>query len=280
MLYKIKDTDNMNLLLKNERILVYTCCDEVYSHYIPIFCNTILRADKLKVVDIEIGINLNKLNDNEEKAMQFLRKKYYYSKIKINYNFFIKNKTGTYYKNIKVRTNSVRFISQPSIKNKYVYITDVDMFIFVDNFYLELIDDMIKRRTNYSNLVRPNSHFLTGLHFTLYDAYYPIPKQKIYNINDEILLHNIVKSKGNLIDYKTQYRPYFGIHASPHRANVGLVGTVGWFAEQFKFKWIKYCKSNDFKFIYPLLNIFTKKKIKMLNEFYGISINEFLKYIS
>ena len=62
-----------------------------------------LRADTLKKIDIEIGINLKSLSDNEEKALDYLRKKYPYSKIKIDYNLFEKNTTGVYYKNYKVQ---------------------------------------------------------------------------------------------------------------------------------------------------------------------------------
>ena len=162
--------------------------------------------------------------------------------------------------------HSIRFISQPTIKNKYVYITDIDIFVLVDNFYLSLINDMVKRKNKYSNIVRKNTTRLSGLHFTEYDAYYPIPKQKIYDINDEILLYNIVKSKGIKIDYKTKYRPLFGIHASPQRPNVSSLGKIGWGADKYKLNWINYCKSKDFKFIYPLLDHFIQKKILMLNK--------------
>ena len=90
-----------------------------------------LRADKLKKIDIEIGVNLKSLSYNEEKALNYLRKTYPYSKIKIDYDLFEKNTTGVYYKNYKVQPNSVRFISQPKIKDKYVYITDIDILIFI-----------------------------------------------------------------------------------------------------------------------------------------------------
>lgn len=267
--------------MKNEtndyRVLLYTCCDNKYSHYIPIFCSLALRADKLKKIDIEIGVNLNKLTDNEEKALNYLRKKYSYSKIIIKYNYFIKNKTGVYYNNNKVKVNSVRFISQPIIKNKYVYITDVDMFIFVENFYLNLIDDMNKRKNCYSNIIRQNTKHMTGLHFIKYNAYYPIPKQKIYYINDEVLLYNIMKSKNIKIDNKTEYRPQFGIHASPSRRHVGSVGFVGWGAENYKFNWINYYKSNEFKYIYPLLDNYLLKVITKLNEYYSIKDNKIFK---
>ena len=145
------------------------------------------------------------------------------------------------------------------------------MFILVDNFYLHLLDDMNRRNNNYSNIVRSNSEKLTGLHFTEYEAYYPIPKLKNYSIYDENLLFNIVKSKLKKIDYNNKYRPNFGIHASPNRPNVNSDINVGWLAELHKFSWINYIKSKDFKFIYPLLDKFIKEKIFMINKYYGIN---------
>lgn len=269
-----------NNITKEDRVLVYTCCDELYSHFIPIFCNTLLRSDKLKMIDIEIGVNVNSLSKNEEHALDFLRKKYSYSKIKINYNIFIKNKTGIFYKNIKLHANSVRFVSEPTIKNKYVYITDVDIFIFTDNYFINLIDDMKRKNNKYSNLVRPNRKQLTGLHFTEYDAYYPVPKQEKYDICDEVLLFNIVKSKGIKIDMHTQYRPNPGIHASPSRPHVNSIGYVGWLAELYKVSWINYCRSDDFKYIYPLLDNYIIKQISKLNDYYGISEKDFRDIIN
>lgn len=51
---------------------------------------------------------------------------------------------------------------------------------------------------------------------------------------------------------------------------------VGWDVEQYKEKWINYCKSIDFRYIYPLLDNFVKEKIEMLNNYYGINITEFI----
>ena len=261
---------NLNIKSFNFRVLLYTCCDKLYSHYIPIFCDLALKADKLKKIDIEIGISLSKLSKKEESAIRILRKKYPYSKILIKYNFFQQNKTGYYYNGNKVQVNSVRFISEPKIKNDYVYITDIDMFIFVDNFYLHLIDDMNRRKSCYSNIVRPNSYQLSGLHFIKYNAYYPIPKQKQYDIVDEVLLYNILKSKKINIDHKTQYRPQFGIHASPSRSHISSVGYIGWGAENYKFHWINYYKSEEFKKIRRLLDPYILNKIQKLNNYYTI----------
>lgn len=257
------------------RVLVFACCDEFYSHYIPIFCDTLLRSDKLKKIDIEIGVNIKKLSENEEKALKYLRKKYFYSKIKIDYNIFIKNKTGTFYKNYKIWPNSVRFIAQPSIKNKYIYITDIDILIFRNNFYLDLIDDLKRRNRKYSNIIRINTKRLTGLHFIEYDSYYPIGNLDFLpniNINDEALLYNIMEHKKIKLNNDTQYRPSFGIHLSPNRKNVFNYGLIpGWGADNYKFQWLEYIKSKDFKFIYPLLDQTITKKITKLNEFYAIN---------
>lgn len=268
-LYKFHDN-------KNFRVLVFASCDKLYSHYIPIFCDTLLKTDELKRIDIEIHLGYQKLSENEEKAIAFIRKKYYYSKIEIKYNIFIKNETGTFFQNNKVETGSVRFLSQPSIRNKYVYITDVDIFYLEKNFYLYLIDDMIKRRSCYSNIVRKNTLNFGGLHFIIYKNYYPIPKLDNYNIYQEHLLYNIMKKKNIIIDHETKFRPVFGVHASPHRPEVKTGRIIGWGAEQYKEKWIHYCKSEDFRYIYPLLDNYVKKKIKMLNNYYGININEFI----
>ena len=94
----------------NFRVLIFASCDELYSHYIPIFCDTILKADKLKRIDIEIHLGYQNLSENEEKAISFIRKKYYYSKIEIKYNIFIKNETATFFNNNKVETGSIRFL--------------------------------------------------------------------------------------------------------------------------------------------------------------------------
>lgn len=258
---------NDEFITDNNRITIYTCCDEFYSHYIPIFLNTMLRADKLKKLDFEIGVNLSELNYNEQKAIDYLKKKYKYSNILIKYNFFIKNSTGTYYNNKKVQTWSIRFISQPSIKNKYVYITDIDIVTLVNNFYLFLINDMIKRNSSYSNIVRKNFYpkRLTGLHFCEYKKLYPIPPQTNYEIDDEVLLYNIVKSKGIEIDESTIFRPLFGIHISPHTPDGKKFG-----GKKYISNWIEYCKSSDFKFIYPLLDNYIKEKINMVNKIFQL----------
>ena len=128
---------------------------------------------------------------------------------------------------------------------------------------------MRKRNSCYSNMVRRNFNYkrLTGLHFSEYNMHYPIPPQKNYDINDEELLFNIVKSKGIIIDYNTTFRPLFGIHLSPHTPDGSKYG-----GKSYILNWVHFCNSTDYKFIYPLLDRFIKIKIGVANKIFQIKI--------
>lgn len=119
--------------------------------------------------------------------------------------------------------NSLRFVETPLQKADYVYIGDVDIFILenVFNVHKAVFDANLP----YSNVIRPDSQKLTGLHFTKYDSYYPIPN--IEDLvrkfrNDEELLFQIVKRAGQMGDHENIIkcgvgRPQHGIHMSLNR---------------------------------------------------------------
>lgn len=50
-----------------DRVLIYNCCDDEYTHFIPIHCASSLFSNDN--IDIEIGVNVNKLSDDEEIAL-------------------------------------------------------------------------------------------------------------------------------------------------------------------------------------------------------------------
>ena len=85
-----------------------------------------------------------------------------------------------------------------------------------------------------------------------------------------------MKKKKINIDFDTEFRPVFGIHASPKRPEVASGKVVGWGAEKYKQKWIDYCKCDDFKYIYPLFDIYLKEKINKLNNFFRINTSDFI----
>ena len=73
-----------------KKTLIYTCCDEKYYKFIPIFCSSLLFNNEN--IDIEIGINNSELPLNQEKCLKILREIYPNSKILIKYDFFKKEK--------------------------------------------------------------------------------------------------------------------------------------------------------------------------------------------
>lgn len=101
-----------------ERTLIYNCCDDAYTHFIPLHCASALFSNEN--IDIEIGINLSKLTDNEEDSLNELRKLYPDSQINIKYNFYKKTKPGGFdnalFDGKTMWSNTVRYVSEPEIK--------------------------------------------------------------------------------------------------------------------------------------------------------------------
>jgi len=136
-----------------------------------------------------------------------------------------------------------------------------------------IIDGHIKHMNEigkrYSNIVRPNSNHLSGLHFSEYDFYYPVDLDGInVTINDEVVLHDIVSKKTEL-DKTTKYRPLHGIHMSLNRPTVkGNDKIPGWGAEPYKEKWIEFKNTDIYKQICPYFEGDIIEQIKKLDAFY------------
>jgi hypothetical protein len=158
--------------------------------------------------------------------------------------------------------NSLRFIMQPKQRAKRVYIGDVDIMI------LENISDwhkpIFEAGLPYSNAIRANTKTLTGLHFSNYDDYYPLPK--IYDLiklvkSDEALLYKIVNRKGKLYNTSkyndlVKERPVHGIHMSTNRLPFSAHSErVSWY---MSYKNIEDCErilnSDEFKDFFDTLN--------------------------
>ena len=210
------------------RTLLYNCCDDDYTHYIPFFCASALFS--CKNIDIEIGINLDSLSEKEETALDRLRKLHPEARLLIKYNFYQKTKRSGFdnciYNDMKMWSNSVRFISEPEIRNKYTYISDIDMMIMMKDFYNYHIGIMAEYGTIYSNWKRDNDqNAITGLHFVQTDKWYPIILDNLKtNIIDEHLLMNITKKKTE-INERIPRRPACGLHFS-HGQNLKVQLTL------------------------------------------------------
>lgn len=245
------------------RTTFFTCCNKKYEYFMPIFIHSILYHND---VDVEICVeDIGNIDKDIIDNLEYIKNIYPKSLIKIrNGNFGFININDKKY---KVIPNIVRFLETPIIKNDYVYICDIDIIILDGNIQQKHIDNMALLNSNYSNIVRPNSNKLTGLHFAKWDSYYPIPdysdliKDGLSNY-DEDFLYNIVKKKNDILENAT-FRPVHGIHASQNRKDINEWGIKKW-----KNEWIKYRNSKEFMYLEKEINIFLKDIIKKIDDYY------------
>ena len=119
----------------------------------------------------------------------------------------------------KMPPHSVRFLFEPSVRTDYVYITDVD-FIMLERDFLELyLNDMDRTGYDFANEVRHRTKRLTGLHFTKWEAYYPVDSAFVpmaATHGDEDLLYKIVDSRAAFDPNLLKFRVYPGLHISPN----------------------------------------------------------------
>ena len=246
-----------------DRTLIYTCCDEKYSHFIPLFCAALLYSNDN--IDIEIGVSISKLTNEEELALEYLKNKFKDSQILIRYNMFTVyyNKSNTnqaIYEGNEMMINSIRFVSEPIIKDTYTYISDIDIISLEHNFSNIHINEMNKNNLVYDNIVRKN---------TVKTKYqYPLNYKNLKtDINDEQLLLNICKDK-YMINRELTFRPVHGIHMSLNR-NITITENIpGWGADKWKYKWKQFISTDIYKTIEKSFSSMIKELIENLNNYY------------
>jgi len=126
----------------------------------------------------------------------------------------------------RVIPNTVRFITTPLWKAEFVYIGDIDILILEKNLALIHARQMERTGRDFCNSVRPGTKRLSGLHFTRYDAYYPLDGIEAFNLSDldEHVLYQIcLTRRGFDTDDAPWFRPTHGIHMSPNREPFGSV---------------------------------------------------------
>ena len=142
---------------------------------------------------------------------------------------------------ISVQSATVRFITNPTIKDKYTYISDIDIVSLDKNFYESHIRDMREHNRTYSNIVRKGVARLSGLHFCETEKQYPLDLDgiDITGWNEVILMQ--VTEKRQKLDYETTWRPVHGIHMSANRPRIeGTRDIPGWFPKEWD-----YCEDHD-----------------------------------
>ena len=255
----------------------YTCANNKYMDFAPIFILSNLFFNKDCFVEIGISEEkyapiqkaLNIINDNF--SNDFLVRK-------VDFGLKIGNK------NFKVLPNTVRFYTEPKIKSKYIYISDIDIINLESNICGIHTKNMERTGLPYSNIVRKNldtskdkdkKYRLSGLHFSPYGNYYPIPNfqdlcQSGFLIQDEIFLYQLVKKRYKNFIYDEAFRPVHGIHVSPNRKPVDP-GNPNWgMYEKWKEPWSLFRNSDIFKLIEPSFTDYIKDKILVIDEHYSL----------
>lgn len=117
----------------------------------------------------------------------------------------------------KVVPNTIRFVTEPSLKADYVYIGDADIFI-TEEVTTQHLENIRKNDLDFSNAVRRGKKRLTGLHFIEYEKMYPLPSLFGLNLakkNDEEVLYELMRRKGyRMPPEDLTFRPAHGLHIS------------------------------------------------------------------
>lgn len=190
-------------------LLFFTYADENYFEFAITYPFFALIANP----EAKVEIVLSNYNLFKKKYSHFIE---FY-----NTNQFFKDKV--IYRQVNNNFNdirhggAIRFLEHPITVAKYVYIGDIDILI-LENILHPHLDNIKKNNLDYSNIVRPNTKRLSGLHFINYQKMYPIKITSIMdiiNMNDEELLYKIMYMKGLRTPSESlTYRPVFGVHIS------------------------------------------------------------------
>lgn len=248
----------------NNKLNIFTCCDGIYKDFIPLFILSNLYHND----DCFVEIGVDDVNYPEIKDSLKILENLYKNKFTLyNVKFGGQKVNGKLYNCI---SNTVRFFTTPKIKTDYVYISDIDIINLQKNFIDIHIKNMDRTGLPYSNIVRPSSNRLSGLHFTPYENYYPIPNyidlcEKNILTHDEVFLYELVKKRYPNFNFEETFRPVHGIHVSLNREPEGK---LGWGMSGWKNQWIEFRKSNVFLTIESSFSNTIKNKIKIIDEYY------------
>lgn len=150
--------------------------------------------------------------------------------------------------------NTQRFRLTPEHRNPYVYIGDIDILILEEIAPLHLRRMSVTKR-RFSNIQRPGQRRLSGLHFTEWDAYYPLPPLRVgtHFGHDEVVLFETVEDAGHgMPDPAETWRPLHGYHMSLNREP----GT-GWSLNSPSYigPYLNFRNSSFWQELFPFLNV-------------------------
>lgn len=199
--------------MTKDSVVFFTACNKKYEHFACLYVFSALYHNPDIKVEIGVESTVDFL-DVYRSEVDFLARQYGQSK------FEFREVNWRTKENRRILPNSVRFLAIPNTKADFVYIGDIDILLLDSNISRIHIDKMKNTGLPYSNSVRPGTKRMSGLHFTSWDAYYPLPDLHdvdLVKMNDELLLYEMVQRKGLALSDKEWFRPIHGIHMSPNR---------------------------------------------------------------
>lgn len=190
------------------RLTIYTAANRLYEPFIlPYIASNLLHNPQAHV---EIGVeDAPYTQDYYDKGLRYIAEN-------ISPHFSLNTVDFG-----KASPNNIRFLAQPKTRADYVYIGDIDILILEDIARWH-ITRMAETKRPYSNTLRPGKKALSGLHFSSWDAFYPLPDlSHIPNARthpDEALLYEIVTGRGHTLPRPDdKQRPLHGFHLSLNR---------------------------------------------------------------
>lgn len=242
------------------KLNIFTWCDENYADFIPLF----VVSNLYYVKDCVVEVCLDTDNQSIINKTTSLLNEIYPNKFLI--------------RNVKALDGfgkaAIRFVIEPQIVTKYVYISDIDIVTLQSNLIEYHLGLMQENNLPYSNVIQgdPRNKRLSGLHFTPYENYYPISEydynSKIVSDDRRLLYHLVEKRFPNIHENKNTIRPVHGIHMSPnrdpHAEKVGWALKAGWKRNG----WIDLVSSKEFNIVYPHLSDRLKNSIDIVNKTY------------
>lgn len=190
---------------KEYPLTVFTVADSVYAKFTPLFVASVLWSNPEARVEVVMPENVpvpDMLPVIKRWPDRFI----------ITRDARLNDESTALY-------GTMRWLIEPVLKSKYLYIADIDIIVMQDIMALHL-PMMRKWGMPYSNAVRPGTQRMTGLHFTETSALHPnrylTDNQTPIRKNDEMVLYEIVTTHGHGLPPEF-YRPVPGIHISPNR---------------------------------------------------------------
>ena len=258
-------------------LLFFTYADSKYEMFVIPYIYFALRNNHNSVVEIHLE-NAENFVQRNSKALSVLNQIYGDRFLILQSMTKINNPDKRYTPNV------IRFIEQPTVKAKYLYIGDIDLLV-LDNVLDIHLDLMEKFDIPFSNIIRKgtintSAPQLSGLHFIEYDLYYPLPELSNFSMtqNDEFILYSIMKMKNIMVPESFQIRPECGIHMSLSRnpfslyfkssSKYSISNKIGWTGREYHSVLESQVAEDNFMKLFPLLD----KKFKLF-----ISIFDYLK---